>query len=193
MAVRLATLLALAGLLGGCLATGADYKFGIGTNEVVGAVEAPGDAPPDPADVLVIVFQYHYLFQTYDSEKRIYRVSADVRGVDRIGAFRVPMPSDVVKLELVFIAPDRLSNEFRFSRQIGIGQVSYRAELPPHSDWYSHFYIYIQPMLSNLIVEQRYHLSEEDQQRLGDWLQTQSARLQAIRKQRESAPPGDQG
>jgi hypothetical protein len=155
-------------------------------------VEGPGDPPFDPDEVLIVVFQYHYLFQTFDSERRVYRVSADVRTVDRSGAFRVPMPSDVVTLELIFIAPDRLSNEFRFNRQIGIGQVTYRAALVPHTDWYSHFYTYIQPMLSHLIVESRYQLSNEDQQRLGDWLQAQSARLQAIRQRsRPAAEPGE--
>jgi hypothetical protein len=37
-------------------------------------------------------------------------------------------------------------------------------------------------MLSDLIVERRYQLSNEDQQRLGDWLTAQSARMDALRE-----------
>ena len=187
----LALLLAVGAGGSGCFPPEADFKFGIGTSEIVGAVEAPGDPKPDFQDVLIVVFQTHYLFQTLDSERRVYRVSADLRSVDPHGEFRVPMPSDVVSLELIVIAPDRLSRQFKFNRQVGIGQVSYNPELPLHNDWYSHYYTYIQPMLSHLIVEQRYRLSNEDQQRLGDWLHTQSERLQAQRPSPAATPPGE--
>lgn len=174
--------------LAGCLPPDADFHFGVSTSEIVGAVEGPGDPPLDPAQVLIVVFQHHYLFQAYDSERRFLRVSADVRQPARSGEFRVPMPADVVKVELVVIAPDRLSNEFRFSRQIGIGQVTYRPLLLLDNRWYSHFYTYVQPMLANLITEERYQLSRDDQQRLGDWLREQSERLQAQRPA-QSEPP----
>lgn len=185
---RLGAMLA-AFALAGCFPPDADFRFGVSTSEILGAVEAPGDPPLDPGDVLVIVFQHHYLLQTYDSEERVFRVSADLRRLSRTGEFRVPLPSDVAKVELIVIAPDRLTGEFRFSRQIGIGQVMYHPTLLPHRGWYSHFYTYVQPMLSNLITEDRYQLSQEDQQRLGDWLQYQADRMQALR--RAQAPRDD--
>jgi hypothetical protein len=175
-------------MLGGCLPEQANFQFGVSTSEIVGAVEG-ADGPPAYDDVLIVVFQTHYLFETPETQQRVYRVSAEVRGVDRDGLFRVPMPQDVVTLELIFIAPDRLSNEFRFNRQIGIGQVTYRAELPPHPNWYAHYYTYVQPMLSHLIVEPRYRLSQQNQQRLGDWLTAQSARMEALRNARAGAGP----
>lgn len=181
--------MALAPALGGCFPADADFRWGVGTTAIVGAVEAPGEPKLDFHDVLIVVYQTHYLFQQIESERPVYRVSADLRSVDKYGEFRVPMPSDVVSLELIVIAPDRLTGQFKFNRQVGIGQVIYTPELLLHNDWYSHFYTYIQPMLSHLIVEPRYQLSMEDQQRLGDWIQTQSDRMQALRRAQKRPSP----
>ena len=191
-ATPLLATLGLAALLSACLPHEADFRFGVSTSEVDGYVESDG-GPLDTRDILIVVFQHHYLFETMETEQRVYRVSADIRGVERDGTFRVPMPSDVVTLELIVVAPDRLSTEFRFNRQVGIGQVAYHPILQAHSQWYSHFYTYIQPLLSNLIVERRYQLSNEDQQRLGDWLTVQSARMDALRASQGTARPGAEG
>ena len=189
-AAPLLAVLALAALLSACMPQEADFRFGVSTSEVVGYVEGD-NGPLDPRDILIIVFQHHYLFETMETQQRVYRVSADIRGVEGDGSFRVPMPSDVVTLELIVVAPDRLSTEFRFNRQVGIGQVAYHPILQAHSKWYSHFYTYIQPMLSNLIVERRYQLSNEDQQRLGNWLTVQSARMDALRESQAAARTRD--
>jgi hypothetical protein len=178
--------LGTAGLLSACLPHEADFRVGVSTSEVVGYVEADSGSL-DPRDILIVVFLHHYLFETLETEQRVYRVSADIRGVERDGTFRVPMPSDVVSLELIVVAPDRLSTEFRFNRQVGIGQVSYHPMLQAHAKWYSHYYTYVQPMLSNLIVERRYQLSNDDQQRIGDWLTLQSARMDALREAQAAA------
>ena len=188
-ATPLLAAIGLAALLSACLPQEAEFRFGVSTSEVVGYVES-GGGPLDPRDILIVVFQHHYLFETMETQQRVYRVSADIRGVERDGTFRVPMPSDVVTLELIVVAPDRLSTEFRFNRQVGIGQVAYHPIMQAHSKWYSHFYTYIQPMLSNLIVERRYQLSSEDQQRVGDWLTVQSTRMDALRESQAAARPG---
>ncbi len=180
------TTLALAFALFGleaCLPAEADYRFGLGTSEIVGIVDTDGGAP-DPDKVLIVIFQHHYLFETVGGQEKVYRVSAALNEVDRHGRFVVHMPSDVVTLELLFIAPDRLTEEFKFNRQIGIGQVSYRASLEHHPNWHAHFYTYLQPMLSHLIVEPRYQMSLEDQKRLGDWLLFENARLDDLRRER---------
>ena len=182
-------LISISLMIGGCLPPEADFKWGLGTSEIVGTVET-ASSDTDMADVLVVVFQSHYLLKTMDTEERIYRVSARLGYVDDFGRYVVHMPSDVVTLELMFIAPDHLTDQFRFNRQIGIGQVSYRAHLREHSDWRSHFYTFLQPILSDLIVEQRYRLSREDQLRLGNWLQAQQARLEVkMKHEQESALP----
>lgn len=174
-------------MLGGCLPPEADFKWGLGTSEIVGTVE-PAGSDTDMGEVLVVVFQSHYLLKTMDTEERVYRVSARLGNVDDFGRYVVHMPSDVVTLDLMFIAPDHLTDQFRFNRQIGIGQVSYRATLREHPDWRAHFYTYLQPILSDLIVEQRYRLSRKDQMRLGNWLQTQQARLDVKMKHEQESP-----
>jgi hypothetical protein len=172
-------------LLAGCLPPQANYSLGLGTSEVRGVVELP---PPDPAagPPLVVVYQYHSLMTGFAGEPGITRQTVSVPTVGQYGQFSIHMPQDVVAMDIVFTAPERLTDTFRFQRQLGVGTVTYTATLPVIPDWRSHFYTYLEPQLEHLIVDDRYRLSPRDQERLTQWLNDQKRRLERG-KQRPAA------
>lgn len=181
--------------MGGCLPERAEFEWGLSTSRIVGTVRSEGDVPA-PEDVLIVVFRHQYLLEKPGTGERVYRTSAQVTSIDAEGRYTVPMPSHVVGVDILFIAANRLSDEFQFRRQIGIGEVTYRAELPPHPAWHNHYYSYVQPILTDLVTEERYRLSPDEQYRLGTWMERQQDRLAAQRESRshrreEEAGAGD--
>jgi hypothetical protein len=187
--LRLLALPVLLWALAGCLPPQASFQPGFGTTEVVGTM----DLDPDTlaaGDGLVVVYKHHYTFITLDNGKTIRLPTANVVRVDREGRFSISMPSDVVAMDILFIAPDHLTDTFQFQRSLGVGRVTYRAHLPPMPDWRSHFYTYLEPQLQHLIVEQRYRLSPQDQKVLGDWLIAQQERLEAMRPSAQTPGKG---
>jgi hypothetical protein len=165
-------------LLASCFPPQASFRAGFGTTEIVGTVEGADPAMGVP---LVIAYKYHHQFVALDSEPAVTHPSAHVVVVGPSGEFRVSMPSDVTSMELFFVAPERLTDLFHFSRQLGVGTVVYRAGLKPMPNWRSHFYGYLEPELEHLIVEPRYRLSAPDQARLAEWISGQQRRLEAAR------------
>ena len=174
----------LAGLLAACLPPQADYRLGLGTNRIRGSVNIPPGTPgaPDstePGGPLVVAYLYHHQFVTTGSGAAVLVPTARVLRPGPQGDFSLEVPADVVRADLMFIAPGHLTQLFHFQRQLGVGDIDYRAELPRIGDWRSHYYTYLSPQLENLILERRYRLSPSEQQTLGQWLQLQNEQLGA--------------
>ncbi len=166
--------------LGGCLQSRADYHLGVSTSEVVGTLDVGGDeAALDRT--LILVYKYHYKFAQLDQEEVITHPTASIVRARPDGTFSFSVPTDVVDVEAMFVAPDRLTDVFRFHKQVGIGQVIYHARLPPMRGWRNHFYTSLAPELQHVIVDPRYQLGAYDQALLSDWLREQQRRLEAPR------------
>ena len=179
----LVVLPAAALLLTGCLPPQADFEFGFGTNRIKGFINVSpsqkADGPP-----IVVIYKYHHKFVSLEEGgPGLVHPTAHVVQVTRTGAYSIDMPADVVSVDILFIAPGRLTDTFRFNRQLGVGEITYKATLVPMEDWKSHFYTFLSPQLENLIVESRYRLSPRDQQVLSHWLTVQNKRLGGGKKQ----------
>ncbi|MBI4084089.1 MAG: hypothetical protein HY423_15910 [Candidatus Lambdaproteobacteria bacterium] len=185
----LARALTLALLAGGCLPAAADYRLGVATTEIVGTFDVSG-LDPGLGSPIIVVLKYHYKFETPETGERVTHPSAHLARLLADGGFAISMPADVVSVAVLFIAPDRLTDEFRFRRQIGIGHVGYRARGKPMPDWRDHFYTYLQPLLQELVVEPRYQLSPAEIGTLSTWLEAQRERLE---RKRATSPRGHTG
>lgn len=179
-------------LLSACLPPQASYDFGLGTSRVSGVLTVSDDASA-PGGALIVVYKYHHQFVTQGDGSAVLRPSAHVVRPGREGAYSVSVPADVVRLEMLFIAPGHLTEVFRFQRQLGVGDIRYRATLQPMQDWRSHYYTFLSPQLEYLIVEERYRLAPAEAQQLAEWLQAQSARLAPRPRgpQDQDTAPGD--
>ena len=191
LASQLALLLATLGaLLGGCLPPQATADFGLGTQRIQGTLRTSAPAPL-PGGGLVVVYAYHHQFVTQPDGSPILSATARVIQPSADGHFSFAMPSDVLRVVVLFVAPGHLTEVFRFSRQLGVGDVTYQADLQPMAGWRDHYYTYLSPQLQNLIVEPRYRLPPQEQQRLAAWLQVQNERLGTEAGQgRPGAPRG---
>jgi hypothetical protein len=138
---------------------------------------------------LIVVFQHHSLMTGFAGEPAITRQTVMLVTAGAQGEFRIPMPQDVVMVDVLFAAPERLTDTFHFRRQLGIGTVTYTARLPPVPDWRGHFYTFLAPQLEHLIVEARYGLSIPDQERLVKWLTEQKRRLDALERAQRGEDP----
>lgn len=196
--------IALAGVsaLAGCFPPQASYDFGVTTTRVEGTLDV--EDPQTAGDPLILVYEYHYAFielnegkgpgmggaplmpgepmLELDGGRGLAYPTASLAAVRADGSFTISVPADVLRLEIFFISPDRLTDVFQFSKQLGVGRMVYRAKLPRMRDWRSHFYTYLVPELQHVIVEPRYKLPLQDQARIGAWLDAQRTRLEAMRK-----------
>jgi hypothetical protein len=176
LALLLAACLPL--LLAACLPPQAHYEMGLGTSRISGFLTAAPEKPT-PGGALIVVYLYHHQFITYADGSAVLMQTARVLRPGTQGDFAIDVPGDVVRMDILFIAPEHLTELFRFRRQLGVGDIDYRAALQAMRDWRSHYYTYLSPQLENLILEPRYHLPPADQQVLADWMQAQDARLGA--------------
>ncbi len=176
--LRLLLPVLLAVPLAGCVQTGATFDPGLGTWLVKGQVQL-ARAEPGAGAALIVVFRYHHQFVTQGDGSAVLHPSAQVLPLGHGGGYRIPVPADVVRMDVLFIAPEHLTDLFRFQRQIGVGEITYRPVLRRMPDWRSHYYTFLTPQLEALIVDTRYRLPPQDVQRLSDWLQAQNDRLGA--------------
>ena len=169
--------LALVALMG-CLPPQASFRPGLSTSEVNGVIDLP--PPDDPGDgpPIVVVFRSHTLLTGFNDEPDLTRQDATLAHLGQYNQFTIPVPTDVVAVEIIVAAPERLTDTFHFHRQIGMGTITYKPSLPRMPNWRSHFYTYLQPQLEHLITEPRYQLSAFDQERLTRWLNDQKHRLE---------------
>jgi hypothetical protein len=166
--------------LSGCLPDQANFRFGLSTSEIVGVLDLTDSDTSGPP--LILVYKHHYLFAEVEPGVILTHPTAHLATVGLDGAFTITVPTDVVEIDAFFIAPNRLTDEFRFHKQVGIGRIVYRPNLPRMSNWRSHFYTYIAPELDHVIVERRYEMPVHDQAVLSAWLLDQRKRLEALRK-----------
>ena len=178
----------------GCSTADTEYEFGFGTTEVSGVVNL-GPDNPDDADAIVVVLKNHDMFIPLDQRDEISGIehqgftrnithpTAHVVPVSSEGAFTINMPSNVVSVDIMFIARNKLTRRVQFRRSAVIGRIKYRPTLASMPDWRSHFYTYLEPQLQEYIVEPRYRLSRPEQQILGDWLTHQKESLETGRHQ----------
>ncbi len=176
--------------LPGCLPPQADFEFGLGTTEIVGTVELAEEGAGKP-EAIIVTLKNHYKFSPVPGDGSplparenyaagsVTHPTAHVQNLEPSGRFAISIPSDVVSVDVMFIAADHLTDTFRFTRSLGIGRVTYRATLQPMPDWRGHFYTFLEPQLQDLIVDQRYRLPDREQKWLGDWLLAQKKRLEA--------------
>lgn len=177
-------LLGLLVMLAGCFPPDTHYEFGFGTSMVTGTMDLGAD-DPIASDAIVVVLKNHDTFIPLgrreefsgaahpEFTRSITHPTANVVPVARSGAFVVHMPTDVVSVDIMFIARNRLTRRVRFNRSAAIGRIIYHAALPSIPDWRSHFYTFLEPQLQQFIVEERYQLPRAEQKVLGDWLDHQ--------------------
>jgi hypothetical protein len=166
--------------LSGCLPDRASFRIGMSTSEIVGVLdmsESESSGPP-----LILVYKQHYLFAEVEPGVILTHPTAHLAAIRPDGTFSISIPTDVVEVEAFFIAPNHLTDEFRFHKQVGIGQIVYRPYLPRMPDWRNHFYTYLVPELEHVIVERRYDLPVHDQATLSAWILDQRKRMEALRK-----------
>ena len=185
-------LLAVVILFTGCLPPNTDYEFGLGTTVVAGIVDLGADDPIE-SDAIVVVLKNHDTFIPLgrrdefsgashpEFTRNITHPTAHVVPVSKAGTFTVYLPTNVVSVDILFIARNKLTRRARFNRSVGIGRINYRATLPTMPDWRSHFYTFLEPQLQQYIVEPRYQLSKGEQRMLGDWLTRQKKILETGR------------
>lgn len=173
---RVLLAMCLTALLGACLPPEAHYSWGLGTSRISGFVHTDPKRPV-PGGPLVVVYERHHEFVTYANGSAVLRTTARVVQPGRAGDFSIEVPSDVVRMDFLFIAPDHLTETFHFQRQLGVGDIEYDANLKAIDDWRSHYYTFLSPQLQDLIVDPRYHVPPAEQQLLGQWMQRQDARL----------------
>lgn len=186
--------ISLALLATGCSTADTEYEFGFGTTEVFGVVDLGQDDPED-ADAIVVVLKNHDMFIPLDRRDEISGIeyqgftrnithpTAHVIPVSREGAFTIQIPSNVVSVDIMFIARNKLTRRVQFRRSAVIGRIKYRPTLVSMPDWRNHFYTYLEPQLQEYIVEPRYQLSRSEQRILGDWLTHQKNNLETGRHQ----------
>ena len=171
-------------MLAGCLPPQADYSFGLSTERITGFLNAPGLTPAQGTP-LIVVYKFHRSFAGAPPQGPVLTPTAHVVHVARSGAFSIGIPWDVVAANVFFIAPGRLTEIFQFKRTLGMGAITYRADLKPMANWRDHFYTSLNPQLQHLIVENRYRLSPGDLSKLSQWLNFQNRRL----TRKDAAPP----
>jgi hypothetical protein len=183
--------------LAGCLPPQASYSVGLSTSEIVGDLEV--EDPDTAGKPLILVYEYHYLFVQLNSgddanvpqhlpEDTPTRLTASLAHVLSDGSFSVYLPTDVVKVEMFFISPDRLTEIFQFQKQLGVGRIVYHARLKRMPDWRSHFYTYLIPELEHVIAVSSYDFPVQDQAVLASWIGEQRKRMEALRKPKPGAP-----
>jgi len=194
--------------LAGCFPPQASYNLGLTTTRVEGTLEV--EDPQSAGEPLILVYQYHYSFiemneergpgmggaplmpgepmLQLDGSRGLAYPTASLAAVRPDGSFTISVPADVVRLEIFFVSPDRLTDVFQFSKQLGVGRIVYDAKLPRMRGWRSHFYTYLMPELQHVIVDPRYKLPLQDQGRIGAWLDAQRTRLEAMRKPAPAKP-----
>lgn len=171
-------------MLAGCLPPQADFSLGLGTQRISGFLNAPGITPAQGTP-LIVVYKFHRSFVSDPPQGHALTPTAHVVHVARSGAFSIGIPWDVVAADVFFIAPGRLTQVFQFKRILGVGAITYRADLKPMANWRDHFYTSLNPQLQHLIVENRYRLSPGDLSKLSQWLNFQNRRL----TRKGAAPP----
>ena len=174
------SLLAIAAalLLSACLGPGADYRIGLGTTRVTGILNIPLKDLPEGGPVIVVI-KYHHTFIETGGNEVLKRPSAHKVYVGAEGEFNISMPTDVVEMIMMFIAPGHLTDTFHLRRQLGVGDVTYRPNMQPMTGWRSHYYTYLKPQLQHYITEERYRMSPGEQNELSKWLQLQDSLLAA--------------
>lgn len=166
----------LPALLSACLPPQAHYDLGLGTSRITGYLTVVPPRPT-PGEPLIVVYQYHHQFVERGDGSALLLPTARVIQPRQQGDFSIEVPADVVRMDILFIAPEHLSELFHFQRQLGVGDIEYRARLQAMPDWRSHYYTYLSPQLEDLILEPRYRLAPAEQQVLGRWMQAQDARV----------------
>lgn len=169
-------LLLAAFLLSGCLPPQASFEVGFGTSTIRGQLKYTG-GKQGASGGIIVVYKYHHKFIRTGDGRPLVLPTAHVVTVGRLGNFSISVPSDVISVDILFIAPDSLTQQFHFNRQLGIGNITYRADLQPMENWRDHYYTFLIPQLEHLIVEPRYRLNPAEQQRLSAWLMEQNRRL----------------
>ena len=163
-------------MVAGCLPPQAEFEWGLGTNNITGTMASLPAKPPGEGGI-VVAYKHHHQFITDGDGRALLRPTAHVVPVSSSGSFYVSMPADVVAIGLLFIAPGRLTEQFHFKRQLGVGDITYHAAMVSMPDWRNHYYTFLIPQLEHLIVESRYRLAPEGVQLLSNWLQAQNRRL----------------
>ncbi len=183
-------------LLAACLPEGVSWRAGWGSRQV--RVVISDEEGGQLSYALGVAYKYHHTFIRLDGAEEggeenlaqkvgqddgrpLRRISAQVLRPDANGVMVISMPPDVVELEMLFMAPRRLTKVLRLRHQLGLGDIFYQAQLQSMSDWRSHYYTYLVPRLQPLLTEEGYGLSPRSQQLLGEWLSDRQQVLEAGR------------
>jgi len=168
-------------VLGGCLQTGAHFDFGLGTTEIHGNLTLEGKPLP-AGQAVALVFQEEHLFVSVgpegvpgdpsrrDTEKQLTYRTVRLAHISPEGRWWLPMPDHVLEVRVMFMLPGCATEEFRFRRQLGVGDVTFDVDMKPLPEWRDHFYTYIQPVVQNVLADSRYRMSPQDMQGLDGWL-----------------------
>lgn len=171
-------------MLVGCLPPQANFSPGFTTTRINGNLDLPGDRSLHGGP-LIVVYSFHRSPVSDPDFGQVLTATAHLVYVGRGGAFSFPIPGDVVTADILFVAPGRLTEVFKFRRTLGVGTITYRTRLKPMPEWRSHYYTFLSPQLQHLITEPRYQFAPVDIHTLSQWLEIQNRRL--ARPGRDSA------
>lgn len=158
-----------------CYPESVKYEWGWATQQINGSVQGI-DKNPLPDQSFILVRTYYSQFVQFGEEAPLYFPQASLVFPDPQGNFSVPMNFGAAKIDLTFIASGYLMQNFAFQRQVGVGNLTYRARMEKTLGWQDHLFVSVMPFLQEFIIEQRYQLARAHQLFLGDWLEAEKAK-----------------
>ena len=142
------------------------YSAGFVTTSVKGKIELAQNAEPDR--VFIVVRKYHRTLLE-SSGGYLHRLSASIVHLDDRGYYKIPLDSEVDRIDLLIVAEGYRSGQQSFRRTLGIGSYQYDTMLEMDPNWHNNYYLLIKPMLSEYITEERFRMDTSDQMFLGNW------------------------
>ena len=163
-------------IIGSCFSKPLEFEAGWMTRWIEGTMFSENEGEHEK-ESFIIVLEYFSRFIQFEEEKPIYIPRAKLIRPDMGGNYRIPFDLRASAIEVVFIAPERRLERFRFQRQMGIGELRYDAKMVPESNWREHLVFEISPFLENFILEPRYKLALIHQLFIGNWLDNQKEKI----------------
>ena len=169
--LRTIILVGLVSLITACFGPHVNYQAGWTTEHIQGAVlDRNGDPLKD--EIFIVVKEFFSRFVDYSDQQPLYLPRARLIYPGPDGQYDIKFDWRATRIELSFISAGYSLEQFRFERQLGVGNLYYTAVLEPGPGWKEHFLLQIVPFLESFIIDQRFKKPETHQLFLGDWMDT---------------------
>lgn len=165
-------LVVIASLVSNCFPAYVDYQMGWTTQRISGKIELQGSTLEETT-AFIVVQEYYASGVQFENQPPRYRPNAKLVFPDQSGNFQFNFDLQASKVHFALIAQGYQMQTFRLQRQIGVGDISYDANLEKVENWKDYLILFISPFLQPFITEQRYRLEPTHQLYLGNWLTEQ--------------------